>query len=190
LLADELSEQDLYAPVEVKAVTSSGPDAGTLTLETIRNGKPTERTVKVAGTEVFRGDAKARPESLKAGEQIHLQTTGESARLVVDPAAFEQRRAAQKAALHGRWAAEGLPGTLVFSHAQRREVEIMLDHEAMRWGRSCGDHSCCHSKTPVVSLMPSDVRPHRNTAYGEKQTQRRSVEGRRDPKLPVIAPHG
>jgi hypothetical protein len=132
LLADELSEQDFYTAVKVKAV--DGP--GSVTLETVRLGKPAVRTIKLAKAELYRGDARASHDSLKVGETVHVQTTGEEARLILDPAAFEKRRAVQQAALRKRWTDEGLPGALVFSHPQSRELEVMLDHEAMRWGRS------------------------------------------------------
>jgi hypothetical protein len=162
LLADELSEQDLYAPVKVKAVHAAGPDRGTVTLETLRGGQPTERTVAMTGAEVYRGGAKASPESLKVGEPAHVQTTGAAARLILDPAAFEERRAAQKATLCQRWDDEGLPGTLVFAHADRREVELLLDHEAMRRGRSLqvGDPVILRSAQPVAAVV-RQLRPWR-----------------------------
>jgi hypothetical protein len=158
LLADELSEQDLYAPVKVKAVNAPG----TLTLETAQGGKPAARTVELAKAEVFRGDARAPRDSLKAGERVYVQTTGEGARLILDPAAFEKRRSAQKAALRKRWAEEGLPGTLIFSHPRRREVELMLDHEAMRWGRSLGpgDKVTLLAPRPVPAVV-RQLRPWR-----------------------------
>jgi hypothetical protein len=162
LLADELSEQDLYAPVKVKGVNAPGPGAGTVTVETVRGGKPAARTVKLAKAEVFRGDAKAPPNSLKVGEQVYVQTTGEGARLILDAAAFEKRRSAQKAALRRRWADEGLPGTLVFSHPQRHEVELMLNHESMRWGRSLrpGDKVTLLAPTPIPAVV-RQLRPWR-----------------------------
>jgi hypothetical protein len=161
-LTDELSEQDLYAPVTVKAVDVSAPGKGTLTLETPRGGKPTVRTVKLASAELIRGEAKAAHESLKVGETVHVQTTGEDARLVLDPAAFEKRQEAQKLALRKRWAEEGLPGTLVFTHPERREVEVMLDHEAMRWGRSlqAGDKVTLQAPKPVEAVV-RQLRPWR-----------------------------
>jgi hypothetical protein len=162
LMTDELSEQDLYAPVVVKAVNVPGPDQGTVTLETVRGGKPTVRTVRLAKAEVFRGDAKATPDSLKVGETLHVQTTGEDARLILDPAAFEKRRAEQKAILRRRWAGEGLPGTLTSSHSQRREVELLLDHEAMRWGRSLqkGDKVTLQATNPIPGVV-RQLRPWR-----------------------------
>jgi hypothetical protein len=161
-LADELSEQDLYAPVRVKAVNMPGQDQGTLTLETVREKKPTERIVKLAKAEVYRGDIKATHDSLKVGETVHVQTTGDDARLILDPAAFEKRRNAQKVALRKRWAGEGLPGTLIFAHADHREVELMLDHEAMRWGRSlqAGDKATLQAAKPIAAVV-RQIRPWR-----------------------------
>jgi Protein of unknown function (DUF3179) len=162
LFTDELSEQDLYGPVKVKAVDAPSTGRGTLTLETVRDGKPAVRTVKLPNAELYRGDAKAAHDSLKVGETVHVQTTGADARLVLDPAAFEKRRAAQKAALHKRWVDEGLPGTLVFAHPQSCEVELMLDHEAMRWGRSlkAGDKVTLHAATPIQAVV-RQLRPWR-----------------------------
>jgi hypothetical protein len=49
---------------------------------------------------------------------------------------MEERRTRQKAWLRQRWADEGLPATVTFLHVFSGELELMLDHEAMRWGRS------------------------------------------------------
>jgi hypothetical protein len=162
LLADELSEQHLFAPVKVKAVNTSGPDLGTMTLETVRGGKPTARTVKLAKAELFRGDAQVPHDSLKAGEQVYVQTTGGDARLILDAAAFAKRQAAQKAALCKRWTSEGLPGTLVFSRPQAGEIELLLDHEAMRWGRSlqAGDKVTLQAARPIPAVV-RQLRPWR-----------------------------
>jgi hypothetical protein len=153
LLADELSEQDLYKPFKVEAVDDPGTDRGTVTLETVRGKKPAVRTVPLANAEVFRGDARAAPDSLKVGETVYVQTTADGARLILDPTAFEKRRAGQEFILRKRWANEGLPGTLIFSHPERREVEVMLDHEAMRWSRSlqAGDKVTLQAATPTAA---------------------------------------
>ena len=113
------------------------------------------RTVKLANADLIRGEAKAGHDSLQVGETVHVQTAGGSARLILDPAAFERRREAQKVALRKRWADEGLPGTLVFAHPERREVELMLDHEAMRWGRSlkAGDRVTLRAASPVEAVV-------------------------------------
>jgi hypothetical protein len=161
-LADELSEQDLYAPVTVKAVDGAASGTGTLTLETTRGGKPAVRTIKLGSAELIRGEAKAALDTLKVGEPVHVQTTGEDARLILDPTAFEKQRAAQKAVLRKRWTDEGLPGTVVFAHPQRREVELMLDHEAMRWARSLkiGDKVTLRATKPVEAVV-RHLRPWR-----------------------------
>jgi hypothetical protein len=180
-LADELSEQDLYAPVTVKAVDLSTPGKGTLTQETSRVGKPAVRTVRLANGELIRGEAKAAHDSLKVGETVHVQTTGEDVRLILDPAAFEKRREAQKAALRKRWTDEGLPGTLVFTHPDRREIEFMLDHEAMRWARSLkpGDRVTLQAAKPVGGVV-RQLRPWR-----ERTQILLALEGTDSPALAV-----
>jgi hypothetical protein len=75
--------------------------------------------------------------------------------VVLDPAAFEARRAAQRAALRTRWADEGLPGTATFLHVFSGEMELMLDHEAMRWGRSLrpGDRVSLQAEPPIPAVV-------------------------------------
>jgi Protein of unknown function (DUF3179) len=51
------------------------------------------------------------------------------------PKDFASRRVSQIADLTFRWEREGLPGTVTFVHVAG-EIEVMLDHEAMRWSRS------------------------------------------------------
>jgi hypothetical protein len=57
---------------------------------------------------------------------------GKSAELAKD---FAAKRDAQIKALRMFWEKEGLPGTVTFAHISG-EVEVTLDHEAMRWARS------------------------------------------------------
>jgi Protein of unknown function (DUF3179) len=52
------------------------------------------------------------------------------------PAQIDAKRSEQKAWLRKKWNEEGLPGTLTFHHVFSGELELTLDHEAMRWGRS------------------------------------------------------
>jgi hypothetical protein len=52
------------------------------------------------------------------------------------PDQIDKKRTAQQAWLRQRWLEDGLPGTLTFHHVFSGEVELTLDHEAMRWGRS------------------------------------------------------
>jgi hypothetical protein len=57
---------------------------------------------------------------------------------------IEVRRSAQKDWLRRRWTEEGLPGTLTMQHVFSGELEIALDHEAMRWGRTLNAGDVVH----------------------------------------------
>src|SRR5262249_47215029 len=48
------------------------------------------------------------------------------------PEEVEARRTEQKSWLRKRWAEDGLPGTLTIRHVFSGELEVALDHEAMR----------------------------------------------------------
>jgi hypothetical protein len=148
MLADELSEQDMHGGgLAVEAIQK-----GSLTLPPV---KGLSRRVPVARAEVYRGAKKAAADGLRAAEQVYVQTAGGQARLILDPAAFEARRAEQRAALRTRWAAEGLPGMVTFLHIFSGEMEVMLDHEAMRWGRSLksGDRVSLQAEEPIAAVV-------------------------------------
>jgi hypothetical protein len=51
------------------------------------------------------------------------------------PKDFVEKQSQQSVDLLRLWAQEGLPGTVTFAHVSG-EVEVTLDHEGMRWGRS------------------------------------------------------
>jgi hypothetical protein len=74
----------------------------------------------------------------------------------------EARRNVQKAWLRKRWTEEGLPGTLTFHHVFSGELELTLDHEAMRWGRSLrrGDVVRIPSE-PIIKAVVRSVAPWR-----------------------------
>jgi hypothetical protein len=80
----------------------------------------------------------------------------------MDAEAFEERRAEQKEMLRKRWLDDGLPGTVVFLHRFTGEMELMLDHEAIRWGRSLkpGDKVILAGK-PEIAAVVREVRPWR-----------------------------
>jgi hypothetical protein len=67
----------------------------------------------------------------------------------------DAKRAEQKAWLEKRWAEDGLPGTVTFCHVFSGELEITLDHEAMRWGRSLklGDVVHLTADPPIKSVV-------------------------------------
>jgi hypothetical protein len=148
MLADEVSEQDLHG----SGVTVEAVEAGGLTLKPV---KGSSRRVGAAKAEIHRGKAAAEAGTLRAGEKVYVQTAGGQARLILDPAAFEARRAAQKATLRQRWVDEGLPGTAAFLHVFSGEMELLLDHEAMRWGRSLepGDTVSLRADPPIPALV-------------------------------------
>lgn len=78
------------------------------------------------------------------------------------PAEVEAKRTAQKAWLRKRWADEGLPGTLTFLHVFSGELELALDHEAMRWGRSLDAGDTVHLQAdPPIRAVVKAVTPWR-----------------------------
>lgn len=74
---------------------------------------------------------------------------------------LDAKREAQRTWLRQKWADEGLPGTMTFVHVVG-EAELMLDHEAMRWGRSlkAGDKVSLAAEPPIPAVV-KDVKPWR-----------------------------
>src|SRR5262249_47078779 len=93
-------------------------------------------------------------------EKVYVQTAGDRVRLILDKPTFEDRQAKQKAALRQRWIDEGLPGTVTFLHQFSGEMELMLDHETMRWARSLktGDKVTLPGNPPIPGVV-KHVRP-------------------------------
>lgn len=78
------------------------------------------------------------------------------------PNEVEKKRAEQKALLRARWTEEGLPGTLTFHHIFSGELELTLDHEAMRWGRSLQAGDTVHLQAdPPIKAVVKAVTPWR-----------------------------
>jgi len=154
MLADELTEQDTHSyAYTVEAVADDSVK--------LKTGQKS-RTLKTAGAEFYRGNVKLLVKKLAMGEKVYVQSTGDRARLILDKATFEDRRSKQKAALRQRWIDEGLPGTVTFLHQFSGEMELMLDHEAMRWGRSLktGDKVTLPANPPIPAVV-KHVRPWR-----------------------------
>ncbi|HZY88804.1 MAG TPA: hypothetical protein VFE78_28525 [Gemmataceae bacterium] len=137
MLADEPSEQDIHG-AGLSLVRRSADGI------TVKPAKGAERTLKAKAVE-----------GLAEGKPVYFQSSGETARLVLTAAAFEEKRAAQKAALRKRWVGEGLPGTVTFLHRFSGEMELMLDHEAMRWGRALklGDKVSLDADPPIPAVV-------------------------------------
>jgi hypothetical protein len=77
-------------------------------------------------------------------------------------AELDAKRTAQHAWLRTRWTGEGLPGTLTFHHVFSGELEVMLDHEVMRWGRSLNVGDVVHLQVqPPIKGVVKAVTPWR-----------------------------
>jgi hypothetical protein len=78
---------------------------------------------------------------------------GETPRIAAEE--VEKKRLEQRAWLRRQWTEEGLPGTLAFHHVFSGELELALDHEAMRWGRSLtpGDTVYLQAAPPIKAVV-------------------------------------
>jgi hypothetical protein len=148
MLADELSEQDIHGP----GVTVQARDDKSVTLQPVKGAS---RSLQTAKAELVRGKGPAPLDSLQAGEKVYVQSTGAAARLFLDPAAFAARRDRQRSALVDRWTRDGLPGTVMFLHLFNGEMDVVLDHETMRWTRSlkAGDAVKLAADPPINALV-------------------------------------
>ncbi len=153
MLADEISEQDIHGPgLTVKElVAPTKPEKGsppaTVTLQPVKG--PSRVLTLPAPTH-------------KLPKTIYVQSAGGKARLILTPEEFEKRREQQKLALRERWVKEGLPGTVAFAHVFSGEMDLILDHETMRWARSLtpGDKVTLRAEPPIKALVKS-VQPWR-----------------------------
>lgn len=129
-------------------------DAKTRTITLQLDGEATPKAWPVLpDAEIKRAGWWGRPEELQAKERIWVWFACDRAKqpnailMLCDanteldihgkptPEGFAKLQQAQQASLTKRWQQEGLPGSISFAHIAG-EVEVMLDHEAMRWGRS------------------------------------------------------
>jgi hypothetical protein len=179
MLADEPSEQDIHGA----GLTVSARDADAITLKA---GTGKARSLSATGA-VFNpvqasggpADAGAQAhtpvpaEALRPGAKVFVQSAGGRARLVFDAAGFEAARTRQRAWLAGRWSAEGLPGSVSVLHPLSGEMEVLLDHEAMRWGRSLkpGDEVRLRAEPPIRAVVK------RVTPWRERTQVRLVVHG-------------
>ncbi len=153
MLADEISEQDIHGPgVTVEhygRIKQQEPGLhGEITVKPVKGPSRTLETNT--------------PLEFKKGSKVYLQSNAGRALLLVPPADFEALRKKQQATLRQRWAKEGLPGSVAFVHVFSGEMDLMLDHEAMRWGRSLkpGDKVTLRADPPIKALVKS-VQPWR-----------------------------
>jgi hypothetical protein len=158
MLADEPSEQDIHdgrltvaaKTTETITLKPAGASARTLSTEGATfNPSPPSSGGPAAGT------APAGPVGLNPGVKVFVQTSDGRARLLFDVAGFEAARTRQRAWLAARWAADGLPGSVSVLHPLSGEMDVLLDHEAVRWGRSLksGDEVRLRADPPMRAVV-------------------------------------
>lgn len=84
----------------------------------------------------------------------------------------EKQRTQQRRWLRQQWTQQGLPGTLTFHHLFSGELELMMDHESMRWARSlkAGDAVTLLADPPIKAVV-------RSVAPWRERTRLRLVVG-------------
>jgi hypothetical protein len=148
MLADEISQQDIHG----NGVTLASREGDKITLKPV-----TKKDFSLT----LPGKLKEPAEKLAVGKKVYVQSAGGKVRLLLTPAEFESLRARQREALAKRWETEGLPGTVTFVHLSG-EADFMLDHEAIRWGRSLkpGDRVFLKADPPIPAVV-RHVKPWR-----------------------------
>jgi hypothetical protein len=171
MLADELSQQDIHG--FLPTLEAVDLQAQTVTLKPFKGNT---RTLKLA--ESLRLETESGQllrlirigkhggvhwlEHLKLGDKFFVQTAGDRIRHFLDAAGMENLRNEQRMALRQRWIDEGLPSTVVFLHPLSGEMDLMLDHEAIRWGRflKTGDKVTLRIAEPIDAVV-KEVHPWR-----------------------------
>lgn len=152
MVADDLSEQDIHGD----GWTLKAVEEKTLVFTT---GKERKRESLISECTYFRDNKSAKLEELKLNDRVFVvrysfpllpkRNVGDPPAKegdglereryethILDRASFERYRTKQKKHQRDRWIYEGLPGSTGFLHVYAGEVDVILDHEAMRWGRS------------------------------------------------------
>lgn len=155
MLADDLSQQDIHGTGLTVVKNRNG-------VIVLKPDKGPNRTLKTANALAFAGEKKVKADSFAAQGKVFVRGRGDEAVLLCDAAAFERRREQQRETLRTRWLKVGLPGSVAFVHVFSGEMDLMLDHEAMRWGRSLkrGDKVTL-AAAPDVAAVVKSVQPWR-----------------------------
>ena len=162
LLSDEWSEQNFYGAERIDTISPANADSSVVTMKPSRGGKSVARSFVTLNVHLSKGEGTSTGIALKNDDACFFQTTGEAARLVCSAAEFKQHQTTQIAKLNTRWTDDGLPGIVAFWHADRRLVDVMLDHESMFWGRSLhvGDRVTLRHGDSVTAIV-KQLRPWR-----------------------------
>ena len=165
MLADEISEQDIHNdPPVLEAVD---PEQRTVVLKAPSGEQ--RMLVLAEGAKLRRLDdgfefqaASGETSPVSTGDKVYAQTSGETVHLLLDQESLERLRSQQRDGLREIWREEGLPGTVTVLHPLGGEMEILLDHEAIRWGRALntGDEVRIRTEEPIVAVV-RHVRPWR-----------------------------
>lgn len=144
MIADEISEQDIHGP----GVAVEPAKTGEIKITPEKGGA----RILAVGKEL----------ALTPKGRYYVQSSDKKARLILDEKQFEARRDAQKLLLRKRWLEEGLPGTAAFVHVFSGEMDLILDHETMRWARSLnkGDKVKLRADPPIQALV-KEIQPWR-----------------------------
>jgi hypothetical protein len=156
MIADEISQQDMNGtPWTVEKF--EGPKA--LTLKSTKEKKPVTRTFKLEARPRW-GPEKPYMELAK-GANVYAQSNGDKV-FVLKAADLEVARKKQLESQRARWTKEGLPGTVGFVHVFSGELDVILDHETMRWARSLqvADAVTIPAEPPIKALV-KHVQPWR-----------------------------
>lgn len=174
MLADEISEQHIHQAPPV--LTAFDEKQRTLTLSNSpslpKSKRGVVRTLKLSGGrhwvesgENWSEDAQvviSHLRSLTPGKPVYVQSSGDTFQIALDELALEKVRAWQRLRMRDIWERDGLPGSVVFLHPLGGEMDYMLDHEAIRWGRSLkvGDVVKLNAPNPIKAQV-KEVRPWR-----------------------------
>ena len=149
MMADELSEQDIHgSPLVIK-----GRVDGTLTLQS--EGEEKAPVLRYTIPDEYEGP-------VETASTLYVQSAGETIRTAVPAGRFEELRERQRTHLRTLWRTSGLPGTVSALHPLGGEMDLLLDHEGLRWGRYLknGDAVTLRTARPIKAVVRS-VHPWR-----------------------------
>jgi hypothetical protein len=155
MLADDISQQDIHG----SGVTVKANSADKIVL---KPEKGPDRVLESSTAQAYRGENKVSPSSFTVGSKLFVQGKGNQALVLLDLPAFESRRNKQRETIRKRWLTDGLPGSISFLHIFSGEMDLIVDHEAMRWARSLhrGDKVTLLADPPIQVVVKS-VQPWR-----------------------------
>lgn len=172
MMADEISEQDIHGEgVAVEFVTYE-KNKSIHSFINVPAGKEKTRSLdfdrKRLGLQLDKinplgKEVEPSKQAKGARKQLYyFQSADNKIRTFLDKAGLERLRENQKALMRKRWLEEGLPGTAAFVHTFSGEMDLILDHETMRWARSLqkGDKVTLRADPPIKALV-KDVQPWR-----------------------------